>query len=233
MRAGSLIPAMTFSQLRAAVAFSLLLAVTHYVSTSLAQFTGACRRPEDKLIKETLSDPTARCNDGSQAIFYRRNCTGTSSCNPDRWVIFLEGGELCAMNSTCTRRAQTVPYQTSSEHSVGGRPFYASELCGRTVLDPWPEANPSLHNWTHVYVPYCSSDLHMGRGGRLGSFEFNGYYIIKAIIRQLVDKHGLRNETRTRILFAGKLWAHSCLSQSKAVVPRVGCMRHRARGVLC
>ena len=206
---GVVVPKTTSSCWLTMVTLLLLFALGAVGSDSQKVLCGASDyssyKPGDYLVKEILNDSKAVCNNGSSGLFYRRSCTST--CNPNKWVIYFEAGDLCTTNDECGNRTQN---QNRSFQTGSGTEFYKERLRGRTVLDSRKEFNPELSSWTHVYIPYCSSDLYLGRAGRLNeNFTYNGYYIVQAVIKRLMDAHGLRNASGTSILFAGELL---CLS---------------------
>ena len=150
--------------------------------------------------------PLATCNDGTTAFFYLRRARQSPN-----WVIYLEGGELCATAEACEKRRQAAPWQTSANASA-----YCAPLTGRTLLDRNVEKNPRFFSWNHVYVPYCTSDLHLGRTvsppfsgakGKSGSFVFRGAFVIESVIQELQGR-GLRNGSEATVLFAGELFCN-------------------------
>ena len=90
---------------------------------------------------------------------------------------------------------------------------------GRDILSPNVQENPLYFNYTHVVVPYCSSDLWLGASEnyKLASnpdfqfrfspieaeneFTFRGEAIFKAVIWDLLNLHNL--DSATEVVLAG------------------------------
>lgn len=109
----------------------------------------------DRLVRRTITtDPLAVCNDGSPGIYYVRR---GRPAKRDRWVIHLKGGGACSSWQECNERFRHEGRKVSSTG------WGASTYEGG-IFDPDPAVNPAFHNWNHVYVPYCSSDLWSGDG---------------------------------------------------------------------
>lgn len=135
------------------------------------------------LQRHPIHDPDARsalCNDGSPAAWYGRPGQGDGR---DRWVIVLQGGDMCATESMCASRWQRVPRLMSSTSQtdtlgVGG------------ILNPDPDVNPAFWDANHVFVPYCSSDFWIGQRTAddvSGGWNFYGAHIVDALIQDLRD----------------------------------------------
>ena len=88
------------------------------------------------------------CADGSPYRFFVR------AGDPDRLLVEFEGGGACWDDDTCaasiyTRSITIDPVQAER----------AGLLVG--IYDQKNAENP-FRDWTHVYVPYCTGDLHWG-----------------------------------------------------------------------
>ena len=68
-----------------------------------------------------------------------------------RW---LEGGGICFNLTDCAQRAKGRLGSSSS--------YNASIDAPKGMLSSDPAANPDLHTWNRVFVPYCSGDVWMG-----------------------------------------------------------------------
>lgn len=68
-----------------------------------------------------------------------------------------------------------------------------------------PAENPALHSWHHVFVPYCSSDLHSGQvsapSNETFGLWFAGHNILKAIVSDLNSTAGL--DTASTVVLSG------------------------------
>lgn len=110
------------------------------------------------LIKhDILSETTGpRCLDGSPAAMYI-----DIGVQKDSFMIFFEGGGLCRgdglnnMLDYCLQRSTT---------HLGSSKGYTekSSFNNYVFLNPDPKVNPTFHNWTRVFVPYCDGSLHQG-----------------------------------------------------------------------
>ncbi|MCC6213317.1 MAG: hypothetical protein IT376_00475 [Polyangiaceae bacterium] len=125
-----------------------------------------------------VGDSTARCRDASEAGFGIR-------INPasDRLMIFLEGGGACFNGVTCaTSPSSFGPGQFQSWKTNGGT---------RGLFDRARDENP-VKDWSHVYVPYCTGDVHAGArpdasgiAGIAGTNQFVGYTNMTQFLRRI------------------------------------------------
>jgi hypothetical protein len=101
-----------------------------------------------------LSDPKAKCMDGTQAGYYAQ--TASKSEDKNKWVIYLNGGGECDTESAC--KAQTSGALGSSKYFAN-----SSDPSGWFLGSDYCPYNPDLCGWNHVMDPYCSQDLHSGQ----------------------------------------------------------------------
>jgi hypothetical protein len=69
----------------------------------------------------------------------------------------------------------------------------------------FPADNDDLNHAHKVFVKYCTSDAHMGDGDAFG-FQFRGKLVVQAVLKDLVQKHGLgsgMNGRKDTLIFAG------------------------------
>lgn len=136
-----------------------------------------------------LSDPLARCMDGSLGGYYYQKSSHTAS--ETNWILDLEGGGECTTSKRC------IPI---SETSLGSSKHFSKSysFSGHFYMDDDSSSNPDFHNWNHVYFPYCSQDLWTGqqlsKSKETFNLYFSGHHILKAILDEL-DHHGLKNAT--------------------------------------
>jgi hypothetical protein len=125
-----------------------------------------------------LSDPLARCLDGSQAGFYVQPAPNASDAR--KWVIYLEGGGECDTENAC--KAQTTSSLGSSKYlSATSEPsswFLASDYC------PY---NPILCGWNHVRDPYCTQDLHAGQVSEATDKTWGLYFAGRHVFTAMLD----------------------------------------------
>jgi cysteine-rich repeat protein len=122
--------------------------------------------------------PGTRCMDGSTGGF------GISH-NPDsaNVMIYLEGGGAC-FNDTCDFTAFNLPFIPPSDG----------------IFSRSNNNNP-VNDWTMIYVPYCTGDIHAGDGeAELGGQlrQFRGYSNITKYLQQWVPSFATQ-----RVLLAG------------------------------
>ncbi len=100
----------------------------------------------------------ARCGDGSDYAFQIR--LAPEGAPLDRVLIGLQGGGVCLFEPDCAARLASNPglFQALDD-----------EPAGTGIADPDPEANP-FADWTMVFLPYCTQDVHIG-GGALERFD--------------------------------------------------------------
>mmetsp|Transcript_23053 Transcript_23053/g.50456 ORF Transcript_23053/g.50456 Transcript_23053/m.50456 type:complete len:493 (-) Transcript_23053:358-1836(-) len=121
----------------------------------------------------------ARCMDGSPGGFYWR--PSLSGVNASKLVLFLQGGGECRTIEECTL------WNGGSGRSSAFWP--AQRRLGDDVLSADPGINPDFYDWTKVFLPYCSADMHSGTlkapSEALGGFHFSGHNLILASLAQL------------------------------------------------
>ena len=141
--------------------------------------------PPLKLV--TLGEPLAKCLDGSAAGYYYR--PGAT----DNFAIYLQGGGLCVEPLDCLERAR---------NSLGSSTNWpSSRVDNRNVLSS-AAFNP-FRSYHHVYVPYCSGDMYIGRQRKRNAFglRFAGHHILEAVLSDLLNRTTLA--TATRVLLSG------------------------------
>ncbi len=93
--------------------------------------------------------PGTICADGSEPSFFER------TADPQRVVLYFEGGGACWSEETCAFDNPDQPYRYSSDYTAESM----SERGG--IFDFQNPENPLAdHSW--VYAPYCTGDLHLG-----------------------------------------------------------------------
>ena len=140
--------------------------------------------------------PQATCGDGTPATFYIREGVGDLV---NRWVIHLEGGAGCRDHASCLARwcgadGFYTAEKMSSDWDADGTPNlpdHAFVLGIPTILP-----DNEFSGWTHVYIPYCSSDAWLGQASDVtfadGSdsldLDMRGHSILQAVRRMLRQK---------------------------------------------
>ncbi|XP_054159747.1 palmitoleoyl-protein carboxylesterase NOTUM-like [Oppia nitens] len=146
-------------------------------SNTAYQSDGQYYRPY-YLTRVMLSNSSVTCNDGTVAGYYIRQNYASR-----RWIVFLEGGWYCFSAVTCHQRWLKMRGLMTSAHwpeakSVGG------------ILSSSRDENPHYWNASHVYIPYCSSDIWSGDSPAKapGDLSFLGSRIVEQVIRELLPR---------------------------------------------
>ena len=181
-----------------------------------------------RLMKPTVREYDAFCNDYSIPNYYISNGTHEDQAT---WVIFLEGGGLCMNKANCTKRyVDETVLMSSSRYGVrcvDGETYtnrtFPDRVEGYDILSSDRNHDSPFAAARRVLVPYCSSDLWLGRSmvdgearkaalnsydkpgcqsyARAENFTFRGTAILRALIMELKSSWGLcRAET---VLIAG------------------------------
>ena len=146
-------------------------------------------RSSNELRKIEISDSDAICNDHSRAVFYT-DSDGKRS--PKKWIIFFESGGLCTSKADCNRR-----YKNKNSTVLMSSNTLPNRVTGRDLLSSSESKNPTFHDYVHVLVPYCSSDLWLGHSSGLNrtfvfrddstvdNFVFRGQNIFRSVFEKL------------------------------------------------
>ena len=163
-----------------------------------------------------LTNSSAKCLDGTLSGYY------IEPGDPKRFVIYLEGGGECNLESSCS--AATTSALGSSKFFSPTMSFedgagYASELA----------TNPDFRGWSRVIVPYCSQDLFSGQRTETSPATFglylSGHIIFGAVVDALVADHGLA--AATDVIFTGSsaggigMWINANYLQSRLPTARI------------
>lgn len=89
-----------------------------------------------------------QCADGSEFEFLSR------TADPTKVVLYFEGGGACFSAETCAFEGGTYKVQAGVDRVVAG-----DDAAG--IFDFEAAGNP-LVDWSFVYVPYCTGDVHIG-----------------------------------------------------------------------
>lgn len=94
-------------------------------------------------------DSGAVCADGSAARFLER------AADPARVVLYFEGGGACFSKATCDFDGPEKSYISES--------FVTAEmLADRGGMFDFAQPENPLADYSFVYVPYCTGDVHLG-----------------------------------------------------------------------
>ena len=105
--------------------------------------------PSDGAWEKVVPGGDCACADGSEFNFWVREA------DPAKVVLFLEGGGACFDPTSC---AFTAGESTTYDWNISPDDDPALKT---GVFDPSLGENP-LADYTFVYVPYCTGDVHLG-----------------------------------------------------------------------
>jgi len=126
-----------------------------------------------------------QCNDGSPGGYYLRPAPEDAEDGArDRWIFYLEGGGWCWNVTQCFIR---IVYNHGDSWLVSSTNWPPTQTFSAGLFQmtdtPWENANL-------VYVPYCSSDAHMGDTDVeipfLGVQQFRGRRLAREAVSRLV-----------------------------------------------
>jgi hypothetical protein len=100
--------------------------------------------------------PGGVCSDGSPYRFY------VSPGDPKKVVLDFQGGGACWDAATCGPQSQTYRKRVDAQEL----------LLAQGIYNRMSVANP-FFGWTHVFVPYCTGDLHVGRA----TVDYGGFKV--------------------------------------------------------
>jgi hypothetical protein len=89
------------------------------------------------------------CSDGSDVTFYER------AADPTKVVLFFQGGGACFNAATCDPNGQPT-------YLVNQAAFDPQRLEQGTGYFDFDNPENPLADYSFVYVPYCTGDVHMG-----------------------------------------------------------------------
>ena len=148
-------------------------------------------------------DPMAVCNDGSPAGYY----FSPGAAESTTFLVYLAGGGQCYDEASCVARGNGSQYpHHDCAASNESKPCFLSSkdygpTCNKTgIFSAEASANLPLHDAHKAYLPYCSSDAHMGDGAAFG-MEFRGQRIVRAMLADLNARHGMG--AGARVVFGG------------------------------
>jgi Pectinacetylesterase len=94
-------------------------------------------------------DSGAVCADGSPVHYLER------AADPTRVVLYFEGGGACFSAATCAFDGPAKSYISSSDATP-------DLLAGRPGMFDFDRPDNPLADFSFVYVPYCTGDVHLG-----------------------------------------------------------------------
>ena len=180
-----------------------------------------------KLKWNRFENSEALCNDFTRSGYFISSQINQSLVgNQTKWVIFLESGGICTTPDDCNYRYTNFRAKTSLENRhisslmSSLETFISPDLLSNgldsfDILSEDPVLNPSYHDYVHVLVPYCSSDLWFGIGNDLNTsyfnfsdaktdsfqFTFRGSIILQSLFTELSQK--FRMNDAKKVLFSG------------------------------
>lgn len=128
----------------------------HSVSTTAADRTSTAppaERPADAAAtpwERVDAPPDCMCSDGSPFAYF------VHRADPHKVLFFLEGGGACFDAASCAPDSDRYTVKLS-----GDADRMAAAGTGDGLLDVADARNP-LRDYSIVYVPYCTGDVHLG-----------------------------------------------------------------------
>jgi hypothetical protein len=119
----------------------------HRVLLALAVLAAGASHADAQWQTITPGEPTV-CADGSPFRFF------VHPGDPAKLLIEFEGGGACWDDATCAADVYNKRVQADPND-----PAQRGRLVG--IYDRQNAENP-FRDWTHVYIPYCTGDLHWG-----------------------------------------------------------------------
>jgi len=136
--------------------------------------------------------PDAVCVDGSPAGYYWDAAPAESPTST--WIMYLDKGGWCWSDKTCEWRCRNAP-------GLCGSSSYNSTM--KVPEGLFSARHETLQQANKVFVPYCTSDAHMGNGEAFGR-QFRGARVVEAVLTDLVQRRGLgQGIGRDFFLFGG------------------------------
>ena len=87
------------------------------------------------------------CNDFSPAVYYMEQSS------TENWVVYFEGGGGCSSFDDCNER-----WREEVNNPLMSSIQYPNNVTGASILANTAEENSIFYSFSHVMVPYCSSD---------------------------------------------------------------------------
>jgi hypothetical protein len=133
------------------------------------------------------------CSDGSNFSFWSRNA------DPTKVVLYFQGGGACWDSYSCQTEGGTYKTNTGEWDNPTSLSTNLSDTGG--IFNFYNQDNP-LADWSFVFVPYCTGDLHLG--DMLGEYSDNDLNHSGHTNAQTAYSHVLENFPNTdRMLVTG------------------------------
>ena len=170
---------------------------------------GVCKSPSPldpaNWTRVFLDDAAAKgavCIDGSPGAFYIRttNHNGTAPANPEKWVIFMEGGGWTSSDHASVGRSRTS--LGSSKNYGNGSSFRTTSAEGGAMF-----RRPPYDDATIVYNKYCDGGSWTGalsnppRVVENTTLYYRGRGLFDGIFNELYTNHSL--DAAKEVTFAG------------------------------
>jgi len=119
--------------------------------------------------------PDSRCRTGTSTGI------GVRYGSVNKVMIYFQGGGACFNTTTCALN----PSSHGQADFVGW-----SAQAGQSGIFNSSESNPT-HNWSHIFIPYCTGDVHFGSNpgaqvpGVAGTHEFVGFDNVSMFLERI------------------------------------------------
>lgn len=191
------------------------------------------------VLVQTEAGPQLQATDSSYAFFVKPG-------NPQKLAIFFDGGGSCWDGSTCvaTPLAGSSIYSLTVDETVAS----LSEIDG--IGDDSEPGSP-IDNYTQVFIPYCTGDLHTGAadtdylaqtpiGPLPWTIRHRGADNVAAVMAWLDDYYGQQGQSEPKRLFVfgasaggyGAIYHYPALAERFAGATRNRLFIDAANGVI-
>ena len=149
--------------------------------------------------KVTLTDPDAKCLDGSQGAYY------IWQGDPKKVLIFIEGGGWCGDNTLASTLENC--YQRSKTDLGSSTGYKATQTFGSGILSD--DKDNYFNGWTRVFLKYCDGAGHQGTNSQSISYKganlfFRGKNITIAQFDSINKSNKIFTDSITHLVLTGE-----------------------------
>jgi hypothetical protein len=138
--------------------------------------------PADQKWKKIVPGGDCECADGSEFAFWERRA------DPTKVVLFLDGGGACYDATTCAFTGLGTGGEAEYDWSI-----YGEDPSQEGGIFNFARADNPFRDYTFIYVPACTGDVHLGDVTRKYSprltVEHNGFVNGTAALGHLAEKY--------------------------------------------
>jgi hypothetical protein len=120
--------------------------------------------PADRKWKKVVPGGDCECADGSEFAFWERRA------DPTKVVFFLDGGGACFDAATCPFTGLGTGGEANYDWSI-----YGEDPAREGGIFDFARAENPFRDYSFIYVPSCTGDMHLGDVTRKYSPQHNGF----------------------------------------------------------